>query len=389
MSDAEGEKKSGYRLEYAPSRQSKCSGPKPCTGTKIEKGALRMGSLIDFKGNTTFKWRHWGCVTPTIIKNMKNSFPDADDLDGFEDLQAEDQERVRTAYEEGKVADEDIPETARKPADENGDEEDEEKPKKKKAGKASKKDKDADGPPKKDVFKLEYASSGRAKCKVCGENVGKNFFRLGNEIDFRGGKAFNWRHWGCTDDKLLASLKASYDDPAEVEGFGELKSVDQDKVRRALEEGGIPDGDKGVGEAVDTGKKAPVRRKKKDAEDGDEEKPKKKARKPKAKKEEDDDDEDDEEPKKRAPAKASPKYKPQARARAPRKQASEDEASGEEFGDEDEDEEEEESSKKRKRAPSKASASKPPSKRARPASTRTKKKQEPVYDDSELEDDDE
>ena len=97
MSDEEGGKKSGYRLEYAKSARSKCTGEpisRPlrrvscnplltaihaslsrhrtqavriflivmvvhycsrlsrCKGTKIEKGELRFGSLVDFKGNT-------------------------------------------------------------------------------------------------------------------------------------------------------------------------------------------------------------------------------------------------------------------------------------------------------------------------------------------------
>lgn len=61
---------------------------------------------------------------------MKAKFSDPEDLDGFEDLKEEDQARVRRAWEEGHVADEDIPPSARKPADT---ENDEEKPKKKRA----------------------------------------------------------------------------------------------------------------------------------------------------------------------------------------------------------------------------------------------------------------
>jgi flagellar biosynthesis GTPase FlhF len=195
MSDNEGAtKKSGYRLEYASSARSKCKGAsnlpwspqvtpdadfspregaKPCSGKKasnaciksrytrflgtpIPKGALRMGSIVDIRGHTNLcvpapllrvvltwtillpfrsAWRHWGCTTPKIITNMKEKFSSAEDLDGFEDLKEEDQERVRHAWEEGRVADEDIPETARKPADA----EDDEKPKRKRAP-AKKKD---------------------------------------------------------------------------------------------------------------------------------------------------------------------------------------------------------------------------------------------------------
>jgi hypothetical protein len=152
MSDGEGGKKSGYRLEYASSARAKCKGPKPCAGTAIAKGELRVGSLVDFKGNTSFAWRHWGCTTNKIIENMKKNFEDASELDGYDDLRPEDQEKVNKAWEEGQVADEDIPESARKaPKNNSGGETDEdeekEKAKKKKKAAAAKKrksEKDAD-----------------------------------------------------------------------------------------------------------------------------------------------------------------------------------------------------------------------------------------------------
>jgi len=69
---------------------------------------------------------------------MKKSFSDADELDGFDELEPADQDRIRKAWDEGCVPDEDVPETARKP--EKAD--DEEKPRKKRA--PSKKDDEAD-----------------------------------------------------------------------------------------------------------------------------------------------------------------------------------------------------------------------------------------------------
>ena len=98
---------------------------------------------------------------------MKKSFEEADELDGFEELKDEDQEKIRTAWQEGHVADEDVPETARKPAkdgeDEGEDEDDEAKPAKKKA--AAKSSKKADAADEKSSFKLDYATSSRSKCK--------------------------------------------------------------------------------------------------------------------------------------------------------------------------------------------------------------------------------
>jgi len=131
MSDTE-EKKSGYRLEYAKNNRAKCKGPKPCNGTVLDKGTLKLGSLVDFRGHTSFSWRHWGCTTAAIITNFKKSFSQADELDGFDELQPADQDKIRKAWEDGNVADEDIPETARKAQGDDGADE-EAKPKKKRA----------------------------------------------------------------------------------------------------------------------------------------------------------------------------------------------------------------------------------------------------------------
>ena len=81
-------------------------------------------------------WRHWGCVTPKIIENVKKAFEDVEDLDGFEGLKEEDQEKLKAAWEAGHVAEEDIPPTAKK----SDEDDEEEKPKKR----ASKKKKEAD-----------------------------------------------------------------------------------------------------------------------------------------------------------------------------------------------------------------------------------------------------
>ena len=49
---------------------------------------------------------------------MRKSFDEADELDGFEELREEDKDKIRKAWTDGHVADEDIPDTARKPDEE-------------------------------------------------------------------------------------------------------------------------------------------------------------------------------------------------------------------------------------------------------------------------------
>jgi len=61
---------------------------------------------------------------------MKKSLDEASELDGYDDLKPEDKKKIDKTWEDGHVADEDIPESAKKPAGEDGEEE---KPKRKKA----------------------------------------------------------------------------------------------------------------------------------------------------------------------------------------------------------------------------------------------------------------
>jgi len=302
-------------------------------------------------------------VTPKVITNVKEMIADAEDLDGFDDLTPEAQDKVRKAWEVGHVADEDIPESARKGADEDDDDEED--------GKKSKKKK-KDAAPDKGVFKLEYASSSRSKCKVCSESIGKDFFRIGEEVDFRGNKTLKWSHWGCLTEATVALLKKSYGEPTEIDGFSTIKDGEQEKVKRAWEEGEIPEDDKGVGEAVEgVSKKAPAKRAKKaDNEDGTP--PKKRARRSKKNEDEDEEMDDEEEKPKKKRAPPAKKEKAPPKKRAPKKKKDEeDEESGEDFGEaianvsgDDDEEEEEPAPKKSKRAAPKPSSSKPASKRS-------------------------
>jgi hypothetical protein len=80
-------------------------------------------------------WRHWGCVTPEVFEDMKKQFQEVSELDGYDDLRPEDQARIIKAWQDGRIPDEDIPKSARKPVDED----DEGKPKKAKRAPAKKK----------------------------------------------------------------------------------------------------------------------------------------------------------------------------------------------------------------------------------------------------------
>jgi len=135
--DGEGKKSGGYKFDYATTNRSQCKGPKPCNGTKLVKGTLRLGVVREFRGHPSWIYRHYGCTTKKVFQNMKKSFESAEDIEGFAEFTETDQEKVRVAWEKEEVAAEDIPATAVAGAD---DDEDDEAPKKK-AGRPRKKQK--------------------------------------------------------------------------------------------------------------------------------------------------------------------------------------------------------------------------------------------------------
>ncbi|KAF2199853.1 zf-PARP-domain-containing protein, partial [Delitschia confertaspora ATCC 74209] len=98
-----------YSTELASSGRAGCKSVE-CkkAGTKIDKGELRFGVLVTIQDHQSWTWRHWGCTTPVQIAHLKDeSGGDTDMVDGYDELPAELQEKVRTALEVGHVADED------------------------------------------------------------------------------------------------------------------------------------------------------------------------------------------------------------------------------------------------------------------------------------------
>ncbi|KAI7952753.1 hypothetical protein MJO29_008384, partial [Puccinia striiformis f. sp. tritici] len=103
----------GYRVEYASSGRAKCNGRKPCHGTMIPKGQIRFGTWVTLHEHGSFKWRHWGCLTSPVLKNVSNELEGKiEELDGFEELQPADQDKIKKAFEDGKVDPADLPPTA-------------------------------------------------------------------------------------------------------------------------------------------------------------------------------------------------------------------------------------------------------------------------------------
>ncbi|CCA72293.1 hypothetical protein PIIN_06227 [Serendipita indica DSM 11827] len=162
MSDAEGSSRKGqYKIEYSPNNRAACKGPKPCKGTKLSTGEMRLGTVNEVKGHISWAYRHYGCTTSTVFNNMKKAYGAASEVEGFDQLKPEDQEKFTKAWDKGEVEPEDLlkakkllrrsrlgPGRSKRQTsdygDDDDDEEDEPKPKKKAAPRRKKKKADSD-----------------------------------------------------------------------------------------------------------------------------------------------------------------------------------------------------------------------------------------------------
>ncbi|GIK01730.1 hypothetical protein Aspvir_005768 [Aspergillus viridinutans] len=105
------------------------------------------------------------------------------------------------------------------------------------------------------TYRLEAASTGRAGCqnKECKEDkikIGKGELRLGTWVETENFQSFFWRHWGCVTPKIIANLNEAVEEASgdskdldAIDGFEELPSGYQEKVRKALEQGHVDDED--------------------------------------------------------------------------------------------------------------------------------------------------
>ncbi|KAI6135693.1 SNF2 family N-terminal domain-containing protein [Pisolithus croceorrhizus] len=101
----------GHAIDYSKSSLSVCKGPSPCSGSPIAVGSLRYGQLVPSEFGEIVVWRHWGCVTPDILRVLATV--DLKTVTGFNTLRPEDQGKVNRAIALGRVDPADIPPSAR------------------------------------------------------------------------------------------------------------------------------------------------------------------------------------------------------------------------------------------------------------------------------------
>ncbi|KAL4630473.1 poly ADP-ribose polymerase 1 [Arapaima gigas] len=88
------------------------------------------------------------------------------------------------------------------------------------------------------LYKAEYAKSGRASCKKCKESIAKDSLRMAIMVQspMFDGKVPHWHHFSCF------WLRAAVQSPGDISGFSDLRWEDQEKVKKAIENGGASGG---------------------------------------------------------------------------------------------------------------------------------------------------
>ncbi|KAI9790937.1 MAG: hypothetical protein M1833_001736 [Piccolia ochrophora] len=99
-----------YRVELSPNNRAGCKN-KLCKdqGVKILKGEIRFATWVEIaERGGSWQYRHWGCVTPKQLDHLKGAIEGNFELfDGYDELPANEQAKMRRVLEQGHVDDED------------------------------------------------------------------------------------------------------------------------------------------------------------------------------------------------------------------------------------------------------------------------------------------
>ncbi|KAF8893981.1 SNF2 family N-terminal domain-containing protein [Infundibulicybe gibba] len=101
-----------HAVGYSKSTRAKCHGPQPCYGSALDVGTLRYGHTIPGEFGEQVEWRHWGCVTPSILVELAPCLA-ADTIVGFHDLSPTDQQKIRLAVSIRRIDPANFPATSK------------------------------------------------------------------------------------------------------------------------------------------------------------------------------------------------------------------------------------------------------------------------------------
>ncbi|KAK2738388.1 hypothetical protein FQN57_007065 [Myotisia sp. PD_48] len=103
------------------------------------------------------------------------------------------------------------------------------------------------------TYRVEEASTGRATCKnkecqVEKEHIPKGELRLGSWVETEQFQSWAWKHWGCVTPKQVATIQELVGENGDydmslLDGFDELSTENQEKIREATMQGHVADSD--------------------------------------------------------------------------------------------------------------------------------------------------
>ncbi|CAG9763321.1 unnamed protein product [Ceutorhynchus assimilis] len=198
-----------FRAEYSKSNRAKC---KACK-TPISQSVLRMATKTQsafFDGKQT-NWFHFECFF------KKQKVKTTDDIEHFESLRIEDQDRIRTHVSNVSVI---LPAA--------------------KGKKRTATDKEAERATKAALkdFTIQYAKSGRSVCCGCEQKILMNEVRVAkkdydSEVSLKiGGGTDRWYHLTCFAQ--LRSELGYYESATKIPGYKGLDKADQQEAAKAL-----------------------------------------------------------------------------------------------------------------------------------------------------------
>ena len=76
----------------------------------------------------------------------------------------------------------------------------------------------------------------------------KGELRLGVFVTIQDNQTWHWKHWGCTTPNVIGHINEAIEGNLEfLDGYDELPENEQERVRKALDDGHVADEDwKGV-----------------------------------------------------------------------------------------------------------------------------------------------
>ena len=95
-----------------------------------------------------------------------------------------------------------------------------------------------------DVSPNNRAGCKETLCKASGIKILKGELRFASQVTINEHVGWAYKHWGCVTPKILSNAKGAIDGDIDLlDGYDELDTDMQEKVKRAIDQGHVDDED--------------------------------------------------------------------------------------------------------------------------------------------------